>query len=119
MKLPALSNELYEFYPSMSAQTHEAEVKAYAKAMIAIQPKQTVKQLDWKATGLNGQSLAATAFGIDSFYLVRGTPGDWTLVSPGPTKYVETPGYESRAAATDAAQVDFDRRIRATLTEGE
>jgi predicted nucleic acid-binding protein len=29
--LPELPNELYEFYPSMSPQTHEAAVKEYAR----------------------------------------------------------------------------------------
>ena len=31
-KLKPLPNELFEFYPAMSAQTHEAHVKAYAKS---------------------------------------------------------------------------------------
>lgn len=31
-ELKPLPNELYQFYPSMSAQTHEAHVKAYAKS---------------------------------------------------------------------------------------
>lgn len=36
MKLPALSEEMYQYYPAMSAQTHEAEVKGYAaKAVLA------------------------------------------------------------------------------------
>lgn len=35
LRLPKLSDELYEFYPSMSAQTHEEAVKAYALAALA------------------------------------------------------------------------------------
>lgn len=31
-RMPKLSNELYELYPAMSAQSHEEEVQAYARA---------------------------------------------------------------------------------------
>ncbi len=34
-RLPKLSDELYEFYPSMSAQTHEQAVKEYALSALA------------------------------------------------------------------------------------
>ncbi|WP_218961088.1 hypothetical protein [Ruegeria sediminis] len=59
-----------------------------------------------------GDRLEAPAFGIEVFYRVTGRPGDWTLMSPGATSYVLTPGYETQAAAKDAAQVDFERRIK-------
>ena len=36
MKLPKIGDELYEHYPSMSAQTHEAEVKRYAKSCLEL-----------------------------------------------------------------------------------
>lgn len=34
VRLPDLSEELYEFYPAMSAQSHKQEVKNYARAAI-------------------------------------------------------------------------------------
>jgi len=36
MKLPKIGDELYEHYPSMSAQTHGAEVKRYAKSCLEL-----------------------------------------------------------------------------------
>ena len=36
MKLPKIGDELYERYPFMSAQTHEAEVKRYAKSCLEL-----------------------------------------------------------------------------------
>lgn len=34
-KLPPIENELYEFYPSMSAQTHADAIKEYARASVS------------------------------------------------------------------------------------
>jgi len=34
-RLPPIGEELYEFYPGMSAQTHEAAVKEYARAALS------------------------------------------------------------------------------------
>lgn len=81
-----------------------------------------VKPLTWRADGYHGQALVASALGLDVFYRVDGKPGNWTLTSPGAREYVQTPGYETRAAAQAAASVDFERRIRAALLpagEGE
>lgn len=75
-----------------------------------------VRMLEWKPAGYHGQSLEASAFGISVAYRVSGKPGDWTLTSLGATAYVHTPGYETRAAAQAAAQVDFQRRVIAELT---
>lgn len=67
-----------------------------------------IRQLDWSGYGDN---LDATALGFETFYRVSGAPGNWTLKSPGKTGYVDTPGYNTQAAAKAAAQVDFERRI--------
>jgi hypothetical protein len=69
-----------------------------------------IKQLEWRG---HGAQLDASAFGIETFYRVSGEPGDWTLMSPGPREYVDTPGYETQAAAKAAAQIDFERRLKA------
>jgi hypothetical protein len=34
-RMPPLGEELYEHYPAMSAQTHEAHVKEYAKSVVS------------------------------------------------------------------------------------
>lgn len=39
-KVPALSHELYELYPAMSAQSHEEEVKAYGRQCAALAYRQ-------------------------------------------------------------------------------
>lgn len=74
----------------------------------------TVRDLEW--TGNNSQ-LEASALGLEVFYRIEGGPGDWTLISPGKREYVRTPGYQTQVAAKNAAQVDFDRRIRTELRE--
>lgn len=73
------------------------------------------RQLDWKTTGYDGQTLQASAFGIKVFYQVRGVPGNWELVSPGENEYVSTPGYGTQVAAKRAGQIDFERRVEAEL----
>jgi len=75
-----------------------------------------VKPLEWKPAGYDGQSLEASALGLEVCFRVHGKPGDWTLTSPGAREYVHTPGYETRADATAAAQTDFERRIFAALS---
>lgn len=76
-----------------------------------------VRTLEWTVRNeINGQTFTASAMGIGTFYKVSGTPGDWTLTSPGLTCYVHTPDYETQKAAMRAAQVDFERRIRAELS---
>ena len=79
----------------------------------------TARNLDWRPLSVDGQQIAAEAFGISCFYLIRGTPGDWMLTHPGPTSYGHTPGYKSQVAAKQAAQVDFERRVRASLVDKE
>lgn len=73
-----------------------------------------IRELEWRGVG---DRIEASALGLEVFYRVEGQPGDWTLISPGATSYVRTPGYQSQAAAKAAAQVDFDRRIRAELDQ--
>lgn len=75
-----------------------------------------IRQLEWQG---HGDKLEASAFGIGVFYRVRGEPGAWELMSPGKTQYVFTPGYETQIDAKNAAQVDFERRVRASMTEVE
>ena len=70
------------------------------------------KSLFWKGDGAN---LSADAFGIKMLYRIYGAPGNWTLKSPGPNDYVETSGYETQIAACTAAQIDFVRRIEASV----
>lgn len=75
------------------------------------------KLLEWRARHpmLSTQTFEASAFGIEVFYHVSGMPGNWTLKSPGADCYVDTPGYETQIAAKNAAQVDYERRVRAAL----
>lgn len=73
-----------------------------------------IRELEWRGVG---DRIEASALGLEVFYRVEGQPGDWTLISPGATSYVRTLGYQSQAAAKAAAQVDFDRRIRAELDQ--
>lgn len=73
-----------------------------------------IRELKWEG---RNECLTASALGLAVFYKVEGQPGDWTLISPGATSYVRTAGYQSQAAAKAAAQVDFDRRIRAELDQ--
>ena len=75
-----------------------------------------VRALEWRSAGYDGQTLEASALGLKVFYRVHGKPGCWTLTSPGASEYVHTPGYETRAYAQAAAQVDYERRILAALT---
>lgn len=77
---------------------------------------QQVKPLEWRPAGHDGQSLEASAFGVEVAYRVSGKPGDWTLTSIGMREYIRTPGYETRRDAQASGQVDFERRILATLT---
>lgn len=73
-----------------------------------------IRELEWRG---RGDRIEASALGLEVFYRVEGQPGAWTLISPGATSYVRTPGYQSQAAAKTAAQVDFDRRIRAEIDQ--
>jgi hypothetical protein len=70
-----------------------------------------VRQLAW--TGVT--SLDASAFGIETFYRITGTPGNWILISPGAREYVKTHGYGTQVLAKAAAQSDFERRVNAEL----
>lgn len=69
-------------------------------------------KLNWKE--FDGQ-LDAAAFGIDAFYVVRGSVGSWSIWSPGPFSYAETPGYKAKSAAQAAAQLDYERRVLASI----
>ncbi len=75
------------------------------------------KNLEWLSRHpmLSDQTFEASAFGIKVFYQVSGFPGNWTLKSPGADRYVDTPGYETQIDAKNAAQVDYERRVRAAL----
>lgn len=73
-----------------------------------------IRKLKWNGVG---DRVTAPAFGIDVFYLVQGEPGDWTLTSPHKTQYMHTPQYETQRAAQAAAQVDFERRVRAEVLQ--
>lgn len=75
-----------------------------------------IPPLEWRGYG---ERLTASAFGIEVFYQVSGLPGEWTLKSPGAREYVDTPGYETQHAAKAAAQLDFERRVRASLRKTE
>jgi len=79
---------------------------------MSIRFKTTFKSLDWRGYD---SLLEADAFGIDGFYMVDGEPGDWTLHHPGPDTMHHTPGYDTQVAAKAAAQVDFQRRVLASL----
>lgn len=86
--------------------------EAMAAATIAKLQRPKVAPLVWIA---RNDRVTAEAFGVREFYGVRGNPGAWSLISPGPDKYVETPGYQTQAGAKAAAQVDYERRVMAAL----
>lgn len=67
------------------------------------------RKLEWR---VSGDGVVAAAFGIGAFYQIVGKPGGWDLVAPGKDQYVRTPGYETQIAAKQAAQVDFERRLK-------
>lgn len=92
----------------------EAIVKEFGSDLCA--SGQQVRALEWRSAGYDGQTLEASALGLEVFYRVHGKPGDWTLTSPGAREYVHTPGYETRADAQAAAQADYERRVLAALT---
>lgn len=73
-----------------------------------------IRELVWNGVG---DRVTASAFGIEVFYIVQGEPGDWTLTSPGKSRYVHTPGYKTQRAAQAAAQVDFARRAFAEIQQ--
>lgn len=77
----------------------------------------SVRALDWRQMSLDGKRFGAEAFGIDTFYMVSGEPGDWTLTHPQGAAYGHTPGYGTQAGAKEAAQVDFERRVQASLAD--
>ena len=77
---------------------------------------QQVRELEWVPASYHGQDLEASAFGVAVAYRVAGKPSDWTLTSIGMREYIHTPGYQTRAAASAAAQADYERRILAALT---
>lgn len=62
MKLPDLTQELYEHYAVMSAQTHEAHVMEYGKACIAAQKPIRMPKL----TNVKGYRLHHTN-GVDAY----------------------------------------------------
>ncbi len=76
-----------------------------------------VHPLQWEQTDAKGLRHRASAFGIMTFYMVAGEPGDWTLTSPQKTAYADTPGYRTLAGAKAAAIVDYKRRVQACLVE--
>lgn len=78
-----------------------------------------VHALQWRQTDFAGKTFAADAFGIKGFYRISGKPGEWSLLSPGPLTYMETPGYQTQVAAKDAASVDFKRRVEACFCKPE
>lgn len=80
--------------------------------MTVVESKVQVRQLVWEGVGAR---VEAPALGLRVFYRVDGSPGNWTLTSPGETAYVQTPGYQTQRAAQAAAQIDFERRICAEL----
>lgn len=73
------------------------------------------KTLEWNGYG---DRIEAAAFGIKVFYWVRGEPSNWSLWTLGETSYLETPGYETQFSAKAAAQVDFNRRVLASIEGG-
>lgn len=74
------------------------------------------KPLAWRVEA-SGR-VCVSAFGIKTFFWLEGRPYDWSLWTLGETAYVETPGYQSQAAAKAAAQVDFNRRVLASIEGG-
>ena len=72
-----------------------------------------IRQLEWRGTN---NCLAASALGIETFYRITGNPGNWELMKPALRDYVRLCGFETQIAAKNAAQVDFQMRIKAELS---
>ena len=70
------------------------------------------KTLDWIVRGQSAEVpvIYAGAFGIDRFYSVKGTPGNWTLSYPGADCMTHLDGFQTQSAARKAAQADYEAR---------
>lgn len=60
----------------------------------------TLKPLEWQGVG---DTIHASAYGIDRAYLIEGTPGDWSLRYVGNRQEERVDGFETQAAAKQAA----------------
>lgn len=60
----------------------------------------SLKELEWKGVG---DTIHASAYGIDRAYLIEGNPGNWSLRYVGNRQEESVDGYDTQAAAKQAA----------------